>query len=144
MGPTWGPSGTDRTQAGPMMAPWTLISWESMKNVHVNECDWSLEIMHIYRYINIVECLWFYMPLVIVRCFFPTPVNWKHHSTARYFGCVLVDCTNYFRFTSVSLDHWYDVASAGVASPDKLKKNVRLIWDQLYISMSSYQCKITS
>ena len=25
MGPTWGPSGADRTQVGPMMAPWTLL-----------------------------------------------------------------------------------------------------------------------
>ena len=24
-GPTWGPSGADRTQAGPMLAPWTLL-----------------------------------------------------------------------------------------------------------------------
>ena len=28
MGPTWGPSGADRTQVGPMLAPWTLI-WGS-------------------------------------------------------------------------------------------------------------------
>ena len=26
MGPRWGPVGTDRTQLGPMLAPWTLIS----------------------------------------------------------------------------------------------------------------------
>ena len=26
MGPTWGPSGTDRTQVGPMLAPWNLLS----------------------------------------------------------------------------------------------------------------------
>ena len=26
MGPTWGPSGADRTQVGPMMVPWTLLS----------------------------------------------------------------------------------------------------------------------
>ena len=25
-GPTWGPSGTDRTQVGPMLASWTLLS----------------------------------------------------------------------------------------------------------------------
>ena len=28
MGPTWGPPGDDRTQVGPMMAPWTLLSGE--------------------------------------------------------------------------------------------------------------------
>ena len=26
MGPTWGPSGADRTQVGPMLNPWTLLS----------------------------------------------------------------------------------------------------------------------
>ena len=26
MGPTWGPCGADRTQVGPMLAPWTLLS----------------------------------------------------------------------------------------------------------------------
>ena len=26
MGPTWGPLGADRTQVGPMWAPWTLLS----------------------------------------------------------------------------------------------------------------------
>ena len=28
MGPTWGPSVTERTQLGPMLAPSTLLSWE--------------------------------------------------------------------------------------------------------------------
>ena len=34
MGPTWGPSGADRTQVGPMLAPWTLLSgirWSSFE-----------------------------------------------------------------------------------------------------------------
>ena len=26
LGPTWGPSGADRTQMGPMLVPWTLLS----------------------------------------------------------------------------------------------------------------------
>ena len=30
MGPTWGPSGADRTQVGPMLAPWTLLSGASL------------------------------------------------------------------------------------------------------------------
>ena len=30
MGPTWGPSGADRTQVGPMLAPWTLLSGTSL------------------------------------------------------------------------------------------------------------------
>ena len=30
MGPTWGPSGADRTQVGLMLAPWTLLSGSSL------------------------------------------------------------------------------------------------------------------
>ena len=32
IGPTWGPSGADRAQLGPMLAPWTLLSghWPSL------------------------------------------------------------------------------------------------------------------
>ena len=29
MGPAWGPSGADRTQVGPMLAPWSLLSGAS-------------------------------------------------------------------------------------------------------------------
>ena len=36
MGPTWGPSGADRTQMGPMLTPWTLLSgmlsWHCKQN----------------------------------------------------------------------------------------------------------------
>ena len=28
MGPTWGPSGADRTQEGPMLAPWPFAIWD--------------------------------------------------------------------------------------------------------------------
>ena len=37
MGPTWGPSGADRTQVGSMLAPWTLLfgirPWDILKYV---------------------------------------------------------------------------------------------------------------
>ena len=36
MGPTWGPPGADRTQEGPMLAPWILLSgfvWEIPHNM---------------------------------------------------------------------------------------------------------------
>ena len=36
MGPTWGPSGANKTQVGPMLAPWTLLSGKaySVTNFH--------------------------------------------------------------------------------------------------------------
>ena len=34
MGPTWGPSGDDRTQVGPMLVTWTLLSGTLVWNEH--------------------------------------------------------------------------------------------------------------
>ena len=40
MGPTWGSSGANRIQVGPMLAPWTLLSgvaqWESLRRNYQN------------------------------------------------------------------------------------------------------------
>ena len=33
MGPTWGPSEADRTQVGPMLAPWILLSGQWYKHI---------------------------------------------------------------------------------------------------------------
>ena len=38
MGPTWGPSGADRTQVGPRWAPWTLLS-EMLPNKYQLLCN---------------------------------------------------------------------------------------------------------
>ena len=43
MGPTWGPSGADRTQVGPMLAPWTLLSGKSSL-VH---CGWLVFYLYV-------------------------------------------------------------------------------------------------
>ena len=43
MGPTFGPSGADRTQVGPMMAPWTLLSgmsFKSMQHFPISDVSW--------------------------------------------------------------------------------------------------------
>ena len=49
MGPTWGPSGADRTQVGPMLAPWTLLSGnllfvtdcQNNKIFHYSDITWA-------------------------------------------------------------------------------------------------------
>ena len=45
IGPTWGPSGADRTQVGPMLAPWTLLSRSVLlqfdKDRMYGYIDWS-------------------------------------------------------------------------------------------------------
>ena len=35
MGSTWGPSGADRAQMGPMLAPWTLLSGKVIQLFHI-------------------------------------------------------------------------------------------------------------
>ena len=44
MGPTWGPSGADRTQVGPMLAPWTLLSGTLIRHTTVPRKfeEWSI------------------------------------------------------------------------------------------------------
>ena len=44
MGPTWGPSRADRTQVGPMLAPWTLLS--GLTSQHVNTLRLRQNVKH--------------------------------------------------------------------------------------------------
>ena len=37
-GPTWGPSGAERTQVGPMLSPWTLLSGRLFWNQSSKHC----------------------------------------------------------------------------------------------------------
>ena len=39
MGPTWGPTRADRTQVGPMLAPWTLLSGFIFKT-YISHLPW--------------------------------------------------------------------------------------------------------
>ena len=42
MGPTWGPSGADRTQVGPMLAVWTLLS--GMDSSHIGSLTKNFDV----------------------------------------------------------------------------------------------------
>ena len=50
MGPIWGPLGADRTQVGPMLAAWTLLSGWTFSYGNGNFRDWGI---NIYEYIYI-------------------------------------------------------------------------------------------
>ena len=41
MGPTWGPSGAERTQVGPMLAPWTMLSGAVMLYADLSLIAWA-------------------------------------------------------------------------------------------------------
>ena len=44
IGPTWGPSGADRTQVGPMLAPWILLH---VSGIHTGSLHASLQIARV-------------------------------------------------------------------------------------------------
>ena len=48
LGPTWGPSGTDRTQVSPMLAPWTLLSKIVCIHRYIHAKQWDV-ITHQYK-----------------------------------------------------------------------------------------------
>ena len=49
MGPTWSPPGADRTQVGPMSAPWTLLSGKTSKN----QSTWTINFVYVFQLIAI-------------------------------------------------------------------------------------------
>ena len=51
MGPTWGPSGADRTQVGPLLAPWTLLSGIVCCSVWYFQCDLRFNHKQLFLYI---------------------------------------------------------------------------------------------
>ena len=56
MGPTWGPSGADRTQAGPMLAPWTfyLGGFVTQQTINVVASSFCARLLSVsYRQVNI-------------------------------------------------------------------------------------------
>ena len=63
MGPAWGPSGADRTQVGPMLAPWTLlfgpfVKWShqlKMASTHEGLVIWRIDIFFVAGLSNLLN-----------------------------------------------------------------------------------------
>ena len=64
MGPTWGPPAADRNQVGPMLAPWTLLSWlhrEDMIKISqvtkntAEQISWAITYLNDLAY-SVVKC----------------------------------------------------------------------------------------
>ena len=51
MGPTWDPPGADRTQVGPMLAPWTLLLG-TIRPMHWLLMPWLLMLTHGFDYMT--------------------------------------------------------------------------------------------
>ena len=59
MGPTWGPSGADRTQVGPMVAPWTLLS-RSFMAILISYKAAPISYLLLYWSSNKYTCAWYW------------------------------------------------------------------------------------
>ena len=96
MGPTWDPPGDDRTQVGPMLAPWTLLSglgncWE----IKLRETNWKQNTSTSYQSYRIVGLMFKTRTSVFLS-------NWV----------VLLFYGAHFRFYTIIQHHIYQWASA--------------------------------
>ena len=75
LGSTWGPSGADRTQVGPMLAPWTLLSGY--------DCHWrnaTLDLLlfyicgYIHAYVYLIVTMYMNVQIMFSRLIFERPL----------------------------------------------------------------------
>ena len=107
MGPTWGPSGADRTQVGPMLAPWTLLSV-------------IVSILPYYHWIHFPQ---FYSMSIckLIRIYIVTP----YHSIKCRFGDGINTTTFYLSFK---------IAYLTIKKVDQLRTVLTVRVDQVYYS----------
>ena len=94
MGPTWDPSGADRTQVGPMLAPWTLLSGTI--------CEWNINIVHLHN-----EKRWVCFQMVVHNS---GNGGWRLHNEPAgneilFFGLKIFISSTYSFFFNVA--YWY-------------------------------------
>ena len=95
MGPTWGPSGADRTQVRPMLAPWTLLSGiESWQKLPICQ-RWHLQ-MHLNEW---KASIFNQIPLMLAHksqinnshvSLCRKALRWRHRSIIRVIGNTIV------------------------------------------------------
>ena len=89
MGPTWGPPGADRTQVGPMLAPWTLLS--GLLSIRGNYHELGSD--------QTTYSLW------------PRYVTAYIYDYVLYRNVITLPCTacnTYFRWTAIEIKAWMD------------------------------------
>ena len=69
MGPTWGPSGADRTQVGPMLASWTLLSRKGLRgHAERKRCRVSISsncVWHLVQMDSNAQIWWYLCPICL-------------------------------------------------------------------------------
>ena len=87
MGPTWGPSGANRTQVGPMLAPWTLLSGNISYSTALTRAGYESKFKLTKKYLALMGKLW-------GVCCEDFEENWPHHNgIALYVNGVMIIST---------------------------------------------------
>ena len=95
MGPTWDPSGADRTQVGPMLAPWTLLSGSSHCNSFARAWNDSNELQRLNYMIGYQDsCPSNDHQVTCSISFISSPVFWMVFQCTKYPFCVLDSLAN--------------------------------------------------
>ena len=69
MGPTWGPSGADRAQVGPMLGPWTLPSGYCLRSrASVIGIFWHLDTRANISFLSFVNCVFIHGTIIFLFC----------------------------------------------------------------------------
>ena len=78
MGPTWGPSGADRTQVGPMLVPWTVLSGmlPAIGSIMIPKYTGSPWWPLVFYMLNLCELSIYLDPEVPNTCFFVVVFLW--------------------------------------------------------------------
>ena len=105
MGPTWGPSGADRTRVGPMWAPWTFLSglvtkwwWQYIWGIRLNEVTPLSNLQYLILTPNcLVTSLYIDTTLVVVlrHCYQQLNFSWPTTSLS---SSALLSTRKYFSF----------------------------------------------
>ena len=109
VGPTWGPSGADRTQVGPMLAPWTLLSRRAflitgliMRGIQGYLSMYKITVVclcHAYESLSHpYEFAWVFMSYRWLS----KPSIWDDNSMPMWYGCVTKSSV-WYNYTVVML-----------------------------------------
>ena len=81
MGPTWGPPGADRTQVGPMLAPWTMLSGSLFLKINSKE---NIKAPHCWPYMRGIHQWLVDSPSQMTNSADSVWILWCHHANLSY------------------------------------------------------------
>ena len=91
IGAAWGPSGADRTQLGPMLDPWTLLSGIIYVRSWTHQLQRNLQVTNLPR---LSHTLFNICYMISVLCYVPKELMWIHEDVmaGKKFYALLAGC----------------------------------------------------